>query len=101
MVVYSSLWVLLVVACGTLPQRGLVSSAMSAPRTRTNETLGRLLRSAVSMEERERERQRARVRERIVYSRRIGSCINQVTENNKDDYYDHYKHIMLIMPPTL
>ena len=38
-VVYSSLWVLLVVACGTLPQRGLMSSAMSAPRIRTNETL--------------------------------------------------------------
>ena len=31
-VVYSSLWVLLVVACGTLPQRGLMSSAMSVPR---------------------------------------------------------------------
>ena len=31
-VVYSSLWVLLVVACGTLPQCGLMSSAMSAPR---------------------------------------------------------------------
>ena len=31
-VVYSSLWVLLVAACGTLPQRGLMSSAMSAPR---------------------------------------------------------------------
>ena len=45
-VVYSSLWVLLVVACGTLPQRGLMSSAMSAPRTRTNETLGRQQRSA-------------------------------------------------------
>ncbi|XP_070339073.1 syntaxin-binding protein 4 isoform X2 [Equus asinus] len=45
-VVYSSLWVLLVVACGTLPQRGLMSSAMSAPRIRTNETLGRLQRSA-------------------------------------------------------
>ena len=39
-VVYSSFWVLLVVACGTLPQRGLMSSAMSAPRIRTNETLG-------------------------------------------------------------
>src|SRR3712207_4038565 len=46
LVVYSSLWVLLVVACGTLPQRGSMSSAMSAPRTRTNETLGRLQRSA-------------------------------------------------------
>ena len=45
-VVYSSLWVLLAVACGTLPQRGLMSSAMSAPRMRTNETLGRLQRSA-------------------------------------------------------
>ncbi|XP_070442301.1 heterogeneous nuclear ribonucleoprotein A/B-like isoform X1 [Equus przewalskii] len=45
-VVYSSLWVLLVVACGTLPQRGLTSSAMSAPRIRSNETLGRLPRSA-------------------------------------------------------
>ena len=33
--VYSSLWVLLVVACGT-------SSAMSAPRIQTNETLDRL-----------------------------------------------------------
>ena len=31
-VVYSSLWVLLVVACGTPPQRGLMSNAMSAPR---------------------------------------------------------------------
>ena len=41
-VVYSSLWVLLVVACGVLPQRGLMSSAMSAPRIRTNKTLGRL-----------------------------------------------------------
>ena len=45
-VVYSSLWVLLVVVCGTLPQRGLMSSAMSAPRIRTNETLGPLQRSA-------------------------------------------------------
>uniref|UniRef100_A0A9L0S5M1 KRAB domain-containing protein n=1 Tax=Equus caballus TaxID=9796 RepID=A0A9L0S5M1_HORSE len=45
-VVYSSLWVLLVVACGTLPQHGLMSSAMSAPRIRTDETLGRLQRSA-------------------------------------------------------
>src|SRR3712207_7512632 len=45
-VVYSSLWVPLVVACGTLPQRGLTSSAMSAPRIRTDETLGRLQRSA-------------------------------------------------------
>ena len=44
-VVYSSLWVLLVVACGTPPQRGPTSSAMSAPRIRTNETLGRLQRS--------------------------------------------------------
>ena len=31
-VVYSSLWVLLVVACGTPPQHGLMSSAMSASR---------------------------------------------------------------------
>ena len=45
-VVYFSLWVLLVVACGMPPQRGLMSSAMSAPRIRTNETLGRLQRSA-------------------------------------------------------
>ena len=45
-VVYSSLWVHLIVACGMLPQRGLMSSAMSAPRIRTNETLGRLQRSA-------------------------------------------------------
>ena len=44
-VVYSSLWVLLVVACGTLPQRGLLSSAMSAPRIQINETLGHLQRS--------------------------------------------------------
>ena len=44
-VVYSSLWVLLVVACGTLPQRGLMNSAMSAPRVRTNETLGLLQQS--------------------------------------------------------
>ena len=42
-VVYSSLWSLwvpLLVACGTLPQRALMSSAMSVPRIRTNETLG-------------------------------------------------------------
>ncbi|XP_070126839.1 anoctamin-7 isoform X8 [Equus caballus] len=45
-VVYSPLWVLLVVACGTLPQCGLMSSAMSAPRIRTNETPGRMQRSA-------------------------------------------------------
>uniref|UniRef100_A0A9L0T5D9 Zinc finger protein 483 n=1 Tax=Equus caballus TaxID=9796 RepID=A0A9L0T5D9_HORSE len=45
-VVYSSLWVLLVVACGTLPQRGLMSSAMSAPRIQTNGTLGHLQQSA-------------------------------------------------------
>ena len=44
-VVSSSLWVLLVVACGMLPQRGLMSSAMSVPRIRTNETLGCLQRS--------------------------------------------------------
>ena len=42
----SSLWVLLVVACGRLPQRGLMSGAMSAPRIRTDETLGRMQRSA-------------------------------------------------------
>uniref|UniRef100_A0A9L0SBP4 F-box and leucine rich repeat protein 12 n=1 Tax=Equus caballus TaxID=9796 RepID=A0A9L0SBP4_HORSE len=47
-VVYSSLWVLLVVACGTLPRRGLMSRAMSAPRIRTSETLGRLQQSARS-----------------------------------------------------
>uniref|UniRef100_A0A9L0RXN9 17-beta-hydroxysteroid dehydrogenase type 6 n=1 Tax=Equus caballus TaxID=9796 RepID=A0A9L0RXN9_HORSE len=35
-----------VVACGTPPQRGLMSSAMSAPGIRTNETLGHLQRSA-------------------------------------------------------
>ena len=45
-VLHYSLWVLLVVACGTPPQRGLTSSAMSAPRIRTNETLGRPQRSA-------------------------------------------------------
>ena len=45
-VVYSSLWVLLVVACGMLPQCGLMSSATSAPRIRTNQTLGRLQQSA-------------------------------------------------------
>ena len=44
-VVCFSLWVLLVVACGTLPQRGLMSSAMSAPRIRTNKTLGHLQQS--------------------------------------------------------
>ena len=44
-VVYSLLWVLLVVACRTLPQHGPMSSAMSAPRIRTNETLGRLQQS--------------------------------------------------------
>ena len=43
-VVYSSLWVLLVVAYGMLPQRGLMSGAMSAPRIRTDETLGCLQR---------------------------------------------------------
>ena len=43
---YSSLWVLPVVACGTPPQRGLMSSVMSVPRLRTKETLGRLQRSA-------------------------------------------------------
>ena len=45
-VVYLQLWVTLVVACGMLPQHFLMSSAMSAPRIRTNETLGRLQRSA-------------------------------------------------------
>ena len=40
-VVYSSLWVLLVVACETLPQHGLMSGAMSVPRIQTSETLGR------------------------------------------------------------
>ena len=44
-VVYSSLWLFLVEACGTLPQRGLMSSAMSAPRIRTNETVGHLQQS--------------------------------------------------------
>ncbi|XP_070372702.1 radial spoke head 14 homolog isoform X3 [Equus asinus] len=44
-VVYSSLRVLLVVACGTLPQHGLMSSAMSVPRIRTNETLQRSTRT--------------------------------------------------------
>ena len=39
-VVYFELWVLLVVACGMPPQHGLMSSAMSAPRIRTGETLG-------------------------------------------------------------
>ena len=33
------LWVLLVVECGTLPQCGLTSCAMSAPRIRTSKTL--------------------------------------------------------------
>ena len=45
-VAYSSLWVLPVVACGTLPQRGLMSSATFAPRIQTNETLGCLQQSA-------------------------------------------------------
>ena len=45
-VVYSSLWVLLVVACGMLLQHGSMSSAMSTPRIRTNETLGCLQQSA-------------------------------------------------------
>ena len=40
-VVYFQLWVLLVVACGMPPQHGLMSGAMSAPRIRTGETLGR------------------------------------------------------------
>ena len=47
-VVYSSLWILLVVACGMLPLHGLMSSAMSGPRIRNNETLGRLQRSALA-----------------------------------------------------
>ena len=34
-VIYSQLWVLLVVACGMLPQHGLMSGAMSVPRIRT------------------------------------------------------------------
>ena len=41
----SLLQVLLVVACGTLPQHGLRSGAMSASRIQTSETLG--LRSGV------------------------------------------------------
>ena len=45
-VVYSPMCILLVVVCGTPPQRGPTSSAMSAPRIRTNETLSRLQRSA-------------------------------------------------------
>ena len=45
-VVYSSLWVLLVVACGMPPQRGFMSSAVSTPRIQTNETLGRLQQSS-------------------------------------------------------
>ena len=45
MVVYSSWWVILVVECGMLPQRGLMSSAMSVPRMCTNKTLGCLQRS--------------------------------------------------------
>uniref|UniRef100_A0A9L0JBF1 RAD51 recombinase n=1 Tax=Equus asinus TaxID=9793 RepID=A0A9L0JBF1_EQUAS len=40
------LLVLLVVACGMLPQHGLVISAMSMPKIRTDETLGRLQQSA-------------------------------------------------------
>ena len=44
--VYSSLWVLLAVPCGMPPQCGLMSSAVSAPRIRTNETLGHLQWSA-------------------------------------------------------
>ena len=45
-VVCSSLWVLLVVACGMPPQHSLMSSSMSAPRIRTKETLGCPQRSA-------------------------------------------------------
>ena len=37
----SYLQVLLVVACGMPPQRGLMSGAMSTPRIQTSETLGR------------------------------------------------------------
>ena len=40
-VMYFQLWVLLVVACRMLPQHGLMSGAMSAPRIRTHESLGR------------------------------------------------------------
>ena len=39
-VVYFQLWVLLVVACGTSPQHGLMSGAMSMPRIPTGEILG-------------------------------------------------------------
>uniref|UniRef100_A0A9L0JLB2 Prostaglandin E synthase 3 n=1 Tax=Equus asinus TaxID=9793 RepID=A0A9L0JLB2_EQUAS len=39
------LWVLPVVACETLPQHGLTSGAMSAPRIQTGETLGRCSRA--------------------------------------------------------
>ena len=39
-VVYFQLWVLLVAACGMLPQHGLMSGAMSAPRIRNGEILG-------------------------------------------------------------
>ena len=38
-VVYSQLWVLPAVACGTPPQHDPTSGAMSAPRPRTGETL--------------------------------------------------------------
>ena len=39
--VYFQLWVLLFVACGMLPQHGLMSGAVSVPRIRTGEILGR------------------------------------------------------------
>ena len=39
-VVYFQLRVILVVACGMPPHHGLMSSAMSAPRIQTGETLG-------------------------------------------------------------
>ena len=39
-VVYFQLWILLVVACGTPPECGLISGAMLVPRIRTGETLG-------------------------------------------------------------
>ena len=38
---FFQLWVLLVVACGMPPRHGLMSSAMSALRIQTGETLGR------------------------------------------------------------
>ena len=38
---FFQLWVFPVMACGTLPQHGLMSGTMSAPRIQTGETLGR------------------------------------------------------------